>query len=257
MGGSDKGRTEGESVRIWSLTVTEGTVFAGEDGTMLETPRLHALDVTSGAEQWEYCMGPESGINARQPPPPPVADGTAYVIGTNELVALDTRTGEVAWRREEPGYSSFTLAYVDGTIYAPGGEFSNTFYAIDAADGSTKWTHAFETPDIKRWQNPAVGSKAVYSGGVTDDPQSIVVALDAGDGSRLWTKHDSPIGSAGLDGETLYLTSRSQSGVHARTPTDGQLLWSYVDIEDVSAPAIVGDTVYVGGATKVVALSPA
>lgn len=257
MGGSDKGRTEGESVRIWSLTVTEGTVFAGEDGTMLETPRLHALDATSGAEQWEYCMGPESGINARQPPPPPVADGTAYVIGTNELVALDTRTGEVAWRREEPGYSSFTLAYVDGTIYAPGGEFSNTFYAIDAADGSTKWTHAFETPDIKRWQNPAVGSKAVYSGGVTDDPQSIVVALDAGDGSRLWTKHDSPIGSAGLDGETLYLTSRSQSGVHARTPTDGQLLWSYVDIEDVSAPAIVGDTVYVGGATKVVALSPA
>lgn len=257
VGGSDKGHSEGKADRIWSLTVTGGTVFAGEDGVLGETPRLHALDAKSGADRWDYCLGPESGINSRQPPPPPVADGTAYMIGTNELVALDTKTGEVEWKRDEPGYSSFTLAYVDGTIYAPGGEFSNTFYAIDAEDGSTTWTHTFEAPDMQTWQNPAVDGEAVYTGGFSDDHMTKVVSLDAGDGSRLWTKPVSTIGSAGLDGETLYLTSGSQSGVHARNPDDGQHLWSYVDIEDVSAPAVVGATVYIGGATKVVALGPA
>lgn len=185
MGGSNEGRTEGDAVRIWSLTVTGGTVFACEDGALRENPRLHALGANNGPDRWTYCPGPQSIVNDRETPPTPVADGTAYVIGTKEFVALDTRTGEVEWQREEPGYSSFTLAYVDGPIYVPGGELSDTVYAIDAKDGSITWTHTFEAPDMQAWQNPAVDGETVYAGVLSSDQPTIVVVLDAGDGARL------------------------------------------------------------------------
>lgn len=181
--------------------------------------------------------------------------------GHNPEASGPTAAPAVRWsfsRKETDGKDNsfgFTApTVVQDRVYLGG---RNRLWAIDAEDGSTTWTHTFEAPDMQTWHNPAVDGEAVYTGGFSGDYMTKVVSLDTGDGSRLWTKPVSTIGSGGRDGETLYLTSGSQSGVHARNPDDGQHLWSYVDIEDVSAPAVVGATVYIGGATKVVALGPA
>ena len=126
------------------------------DGVMFLTTsynHVYAIDATTGQEFWHYkhnmgpvtvyCCGPNNrGVAA--------ADGMLY-MGTLDakLVALDAKTGKVAWETQiadpEKGYSE-TMAptVVDGKVLigTNGGEYGVRGFvkAFDAKTGNLLWT---------------------------------------------------------------------------------------------------------------------
>ncbi|WP_435363119.1 PQQ-binding-like beta-propeller repeat protein [Haloarchaeobius sp. DYHT-AS-18] len=86
-------------------------------------------------------------------------DGMAFLLtkksGHDPLVAFDTDSGEVRWRRPdwESAKGTGSSLAVDGeTVYLPGhGERSRQVLALDAADGSERWVQELDTsaPSIR------------------------------------------------------------------------------------------------------------
>jgi outer membrane protein assembly factor BamB len=120
-----------------------------------------------------------------------VADGHVY-LGTRHgrLVAVDTATGEEAWRFTVGADIASSPAVANGTLYFG----ADQFYALDAATGERTW--AVDLPEGTRWSNssPAIVDGVVYVCSGVAGGTGAVVALDASDGERLWTlERDEPV----------------------------------------------------------------
>lgn len=218
--------------------------------------RLVALEAATGEERWSFGYGSARGSNLRTPPAPAVADGTAYVKATQGVYALDVATGDVQWRREREDYHTAhaTLAVADGTVYvspqpAAHPEEASRLFALDAADGSVRWT--FTTPPgapTGEWSSPTVGEDVVYVSIRDRDGGRELYAVSRADGSLEWATRAYARGAA-LAGDVLYLGAAALAG-------DGSRLWTY-DLDAPAAPAAVGESVYVADADRVVALESA
>lgn len=135
---------------------------------------------------------------------PIVADGLVYTTETvgkkdEALIALDTQSGEVAWRKEWPGAMSVP------------------FFA--AKNGS--WIRS----------TPACDGKHVVVGGIRD----VVACFDAKTGEEKWRvdfikEHGSTLPSFGLvcspliDGDHVYM--QCGGGVKKLSMSDGSIVWS-------------------------------
>lgn len=99
-------------------------VTVGIDGVM-------GWDVDSGRQRWRVDSGARSLV---------VLDGRAYVLGTNELVALNGTTGETLW--EVPMEQEADILVTDGRVLLPltssgdGAEPAH-FELVQPSDGST------------------------------------------------------------------------------------------------------------------------
>jgi outer membrane protein assembly factor BamB len=151
---------------LWSRPLGEGysgivadggtlyTMYrAGKDGASPE--RVAALDAASGRTLWEHSYeapfldkmdmeyGPGPNVT------PLLAGGRLFAVGTTgRLLALDVKSGRVAWSHElwkelggkvhGRGYSSSPIAYA-GTVILPVGGRGQGLMAFDQSDGRVVW----------------------------------------------------------------------------------------------------------------------
>jgi alcohol dehydrogenase (cytochrome c) len=145
------------------------------DGVLYYTgsySRVFALDGATGNLIWSYFPELDDALVARQTHSPynrglAMGDGKVYV-GTvdGRLIALDMKTGKVAWDTKLQDSQKLTVGFTGAPLYAKGtvvigsqgGEWPGRgpLYGVDAASGKVKWTFNTVAPDEeskKTWGN--------------------------------------------------------------------------------------------------------
>jgi polyvinyl alcohol dehydrogenase (cytochrome) len=126
------------------------------------------------------------------------------------FAVLDAKSGHVIWSRELVAGSAvhglFASAY-DGTLYAVSASAPTGVFAIDPANGSTRWEHA---TDLPVYSAPAIGSGVVVfgTGNVFGDSSTgSLLVLSATDGRTLWSynTHSAVRGGPALAGDLVVV----------------------------------------------------
>lgn len=180
--------------------------------------------------------------------------------------ALDARRGGLRWKREpEPGqppynqrsYSYYSPAVEGGKVYWAyqtryGKASRGLLTALDPRTGAAIWESPM-TGATMGDGTPAVADGRAYVGNKTADR---VIAYDAATGARLWTSSNTLGGwqdaAPTAVGGRVFIGSNN--AVIARDATTGADLWTHRSPDaswipgnaTPSAPAVVGDTLYMG-----------
>jgi len=170
------------------MTATPGlfgdlVIFAALDG------KVSAVSARDGTLRWTYDA--KLGIAGDV-----VVAGNRVLVGSRsyDLIALDANTGKELWKH----YYWFSWiesppVVRDGVIYT-GSSDATGVYAIDLADGSSRWKSA--VPGWS-WQRTAVNNELVVAGtvgaGAFPGPRGgSLVALDRSSGALRWIYLDPP-----------------------------------------------------------------
>nr|WP_250864792.1 PQQ-binding-like beta-propeller repeat protein [Halorientalis regularis] len=218
-----------------------------------------------------------TALDAENPTPPVVSD-QLVVVGTDQGVqAYRQRDGEERWTRSVEGLTTVVaddavfvgtdtgvqghhlaggsqkwqtdcegqvtaLAVADGAVYIAAG---TSITALDAETGTQHWQ--IET----RGHNPslAIGDRLIIT------TRSVVAAHDPETGKEQWTKDEGgqPTAVALAHGHIYQTTDSDVRALDIRTGTEN---WR-TSIDATTGPVVVGDTVYVGTESDLVALNAA
>jgi outer membrane protein assembly factor BamB len=177
--------------------------------------------------------------------------------GRSPYVGPSTSTCKWSYATADNVRSSAVIS-ADGTIYLYA---RDTLYAFDP-DGSVEWTYVTEGKQFPFYDyntcTPAIDSTgSIFLG----DDAGYIYAI-ASDGALKWTEHGGEVGyytspAIGPDG-TIYIAKSDPLGgegdyvllySYTDNGTSGTLNWSFRIAADLlhSSPAVVGDTIYIGG----------
>lgn len=142
---------------------------------------------------------------------------------------------------------------VGGTVYFGGDDFNDStkshMYAVDEATGTLEWRAALSGSNRTRPHTPFFYRNTVY---LTSFPGR-AYALNADTGAERWAKSPSDSGLrklGAIQNGTLYVGSgfnHPRARVFALDYVTGDARWTFIpNGEWASAPAVAGDTVYVG-----------
>lgn len=153
--------------QLWrsAVILTDSMLFEVQHGSIYSeqnigtTPRLSALDTTTGKERWHVDLQEGNTMS-----PTLVAGGIVYHTTSNILYALDEATGHILWQQhtDNPAIFFSLASIASGILYADtatidplvGGECNgshpalvcqpNTYhvYAFDARNGTLRWKSA-------------------------------------------------------------------------------------------------------------------
>jgi len=233
------------------------------------------------AADWSHITGPNGNRKSSEPAPAwtgaqprtvweiPVkggfssfvtGGGKAYTVVPSDvdgtlretILALDRKTGQVAWRTALTKTAAYdgggeagtndnrggdgpraTPVYSDGRVFVFGGDFD--LYALKSDTGEIIWkkdlVRDFGGQTI-RWSNTSAplvfGDRVIVAGGGADQAH---LAFRASNGEVIWKtgndrpQHSSPI-LATIHGQQQALFM-SQRGLVSRDPADGRELWLY------------------------------
>lgn len=254
----------GETVWEHALSTDVSATPALSDSTLLVPTADHllALDSDDGSLQWSVTPAQAAGTAVT------ASAGLVTVpMPDRGIVAYDTDRGERRWRDATLG--SRQPAIADGVVYTTGyREDGNTacLRALDAADGSRRWTADLDHPDTppvvtdtgvlvgaggtlvafdrstgrrrrvlgtfgERIREPlAVDDGAAF---VTAD-DSAIVAVSLADGTRRWRVDAGVMAgtgvSVGREGAVAPVTSLPNGktvGIVALDTTDGAVRWDH------------------------------
>lgn len=138
---------------------------------------VHAFDRSTGVSAWEADEALEATVAA--------ADGLAYGVTGDELVALSVEDGSEQWRRSVPPTTNPPVV-AGGVLYLAGDE--GDVLAVDAATGSVSWRASVDAEFRTAF---AVAGGELYAG--TRD--GALHALAAGAGSPAGTPTGTPTAS--------------------------------------------------------------
>jgi outer membrane protein assembly factor BamB len=263
----------------WSVEATwpQGRPVVADDTLLYpERDALVALDAATGEERWRYTSGSDDSL---QPTPAAIADGTAFVGTTTDgpgLVALALSDGSEQWTLETRGHvrAPVTLSPEGRWLFA--GDGTGRVYQVDPGDGTVRHTRDVfaGVATLAYWRNLLVGTTggevyAFYDAG--DRLQGLWRRKVGGKVTALAEREDT-LAAATFGGPLYRLadgahTGRSRwefdrgtitlalagdlvvgadgGGVIAVDGQEGTERWS-VDGRYDAAPAVAGDTVYVG-----------
>lgn len=275
--------------RYTAATVAGDLVWATN---LDDQPMLEAFDSTGGALVHQYDV---PGVNYSDVPPV-VAGETVYAGTLSRLRAFDTEGNGQLWEYESNAEIRGAPAVVDGTVYlgiveqtgdteqisdrGRLGRIEPSVLALDTIDGSINWrqelpgaphapvvrdgsifclTHAFDyggDPHEGYW---------VFNGSdesITETDLGallgVVVALDATDGSLLWTvRLDTEVSSLnGLAvGEDDVYVGIEEGEVRCLATETGSTRWTTSLSASVGhPPSVDSEAVYVGTGDGVVAM---
>ena len=212
--------------------------------------------------RWRYASDAENGIF-----PTAVAGDSVVTIVRRErddgdspqfdVVALSAADRSVRWKRRGEGHPSVPTVVGRTVLVGTRG----TLRGYDLRDGTLRWQFEQDNYAARRF---LTDDGVVYlstveerSDGSTDDYETTVYALDAADGSEVWSQtfdtSRRPAFPNLLDGETLYLGG--DGGVVAIAVSDGALRWRADLGGDGYRPAERrGQTVYVWSRDELAAL---
>jgi len=245
----------------WAVAPDDNTAFrytgapAVADGVAYvpESDTLVARDLDTGERLWgrefEYVFGETTPLVVDR------GDDHRVVIGAGEyLRAFDGSTGELQWERRLGGIvrraAAHSLASVYGVVYAAttGGEL----YAVDN-DGRVHWNRTVDAGI--RTPPTVVGSRGPDGESIRGSGD---VVIGAGDGSvRCFDPTGKPQWRTDLWGFAEGGMAAGHGGVfaasggrlYALNAENGNHAWQ-TEIGNAvrpTPPAVVGDTVYVGG----------
>ena len=195
---------------ITSPLVLDNVIYAPNgDGS------LYALNLATGELLWSLPIGgPLWGT--------PVTDGKLIFLTSLDhfLYAIDPRSQKTVWKMNLGGSAadSPALSIDKTTLYV--GSFGSKVFAINAADGSLRWTTNTNT---WVWSDPAVNNSNVF----VADIKGQVYSLDASSGKNFWSNiiPDGPItGSPLLTADGVVVAT--ESGSAYSLDYNGKVLWS-------------------------------
>lgn len=237
----------------WALAspvISEGVVYAGaqsgEDGT------LFAINAADGTDKWSTVLGKTIFSD-------PVIDpqtDTLYVGLQDELVSLDSESGEIRWRNTTISVDpDAALVLADGDLIVAGWSGSGQVSRIDSS-GDVLWESATASSEV----TPTVADGTVYTISRTLDE---LLALSADTGDELWRRRIAPrgvelsINAITVTGGTVFVggefsRSDDENVVHAidcfvraLDATSGRERWRFSVPGGIRSPmAIDGKTVY-------------
>ena len=232
--------------KIWSANVGKGEGRIGlrqapivADGRVYAAAvqgGVHALDLQTGKQVWEYTPAKEKKKpKLRLSGGPGVGDGLV-VIGTldGQVIALDAANGNEKWKSKVTGEVIAAPAVAQGLVFVRSNDGRTT--ALDAATGEQRWFNAQELPSLTvRGNAPVVTGPGVLFIGNDD---GTVAALAMQDGRPLWEQMvGTPEGRTELErmadidgapvleGNTLFVTSFKNETMAIEGPT-GRPMWS-------------------------------
>ena len=119
-------------------------------GDAADSAYVHCLDLSGGKKVWSVKVGRSGGDYPGTRSTPTVAGDRVYALGQwGDLIALDSATGRVIWRKDLArffggrmmsgwGYSESVLVDGDRVVCTPGGD-KGAIVALDAKTGNTVW----------------------------------------------------------------------------------------------------------------------
>ncbi|MGW3626893.1 outer membrane protein assembly factor BamB family protein [Streptomyces sp. NPDC000880] len=253
-------RTPG-TILTGSPAIVGGVGYVGtRDENDLKNNRVHAVDLKTGNALWSART--DASVHGS----PAVSDGLVFVPTINgTLYAFDAVTGKERWRREpeaaEPdqqrSYSYYSPTVAEGKVFWPyqtryGKASRGLLAALDPKTGKAIWESPMAGSTMSDG-TPAVADGKVYVGNQTAD---MLLAYDAATGKQLWTANAAlggwQDGAPTAAGGRVFIGSNN--GVIARDAETGKTLWTYRSTGSSyipgnatpSAPAVVGDTMYMG-----------
>jgi outer membrane protein assembly factor BamB len=246
-------------------TVVDGVVYVGSmSNDPDEAGSLVALDAATGEERWTYDAG--AGVYTA----PAVVGDLVVVTGSDGVVhAVGTEEGEVHWQARVAGSPSSSVAVAAGLVHVVASElgdgsddWTGTVYALDLETGEERWTY-----EVAQFlTGPAVAAGVVYVAHAAG-----VIAIDAESGVEVWSAavndlgSNESVGAPAVAGSGVYVGGRSLVALDAES---GDEVWRFQpplldvpgdpDPGDVaSAPAVVGETVFVSGTSGLYAVDAA
>lgn len=154
--------------------------------------------------------------------------------------AVDVSTGETLWRREDVNAYG-TVAVRGGTAHV--GELGR-LHALDAADGSERWSFAGETEEFA---SVAVTGDTVLAGStLTEAGGGNVYALDRS-GEQRWCRDFGfrEVAAVAVGDDVAFLAASER--LEARDLRSGEVVWAYRNTDrEYQSLAVVGSTLYAG-----------
>lgn len=192
----------------FALPVANGNVYAvlacqGSQGATI----VCALNAASGATSW--CVASESiYVNDMV-----AGEGKVFVAepvnsGTN-LVALNAKTGAVAWSASLPGANFERLAVADKRVFINQG---GNVYALSAKNGAPLWSNTSNV-NIAAGSVLSVANGIVYTNGFGgNNGDAAITALDEKTGALVWTS--SPVGNGASPATPVILDGTVYAGCY-------------------------------------------
>jgi len=271
-GGSVRWRRSVGQLGLRAPTVSDGRVF------VTESDRVSAVDAASGETTWVVSGNTPAGEV------PTVRDGRVYTVADGDLLALDAATGEQSWSRSfsSPGTPTMPATVTGEELVLGVGE---AVRVVSADDGSDVWSRRLRGevgyPALLAGRTPLVATESggVYSlgsrgevGVYEDFASRFTTAPTVGRDRVFVTDVDGTLralGDAGAvewsnEGATFaspvvytdaYVYGVAGGELHALDTETGEEHWTFDVGESTTAPAVVGDTLYVGG-DRLYALDP-
>jgi glucose dehydrogenase len=179
--------------RWWTVPGEAVGSPAADDTTAYFLSKSHevlAIDAASGKVRWRRPTN-ESGYGGTGATV--VVSGSVVVVGDDNLLAFERRTGSLRWRFEPsegygPGFYLSYAATADGVVYA--GSPSGRVYAVEAETGRLRWSTVVAN-DGKTTVFPPRFSGAFVAAGYTEfvaPNLGGVVLLAADTGRILWKR---------------------------------------------------------------------
>jgi len=184
-----------------ALAFADNRIFAvSMAGPPNYTRSLVSLDADTGHQQWSAQIGHDVGYSLV------VADGRIILWGLyqNQTVfCVDETSGTLLWQFDAGG-TVFQPTLSNGLVLFGAG--NGNFYALNAEDGSLKWTYNSEYQSASY---PAPAAPKVFDNKVLVGYEvGYVSALNLEDGKLIWTTPISTIaGSLTISNNVLYVTA--------------------------------------------------
>lgn len=199
--------------------VQGGLLLSGETlvVAMFHGP-VRGLEPRSGEPRWTYAW--PDAMSARHVTPVEAAPGVAVVVDDAGLVvALESATGAVRWRRALEAPVHATPAAAGGLLYVA--TTAGRLVALDATTGAERWRLQLANAAV-RLTAPAVDGGTVYVGG-TD---GVLRALEAATGTERWAfQAPEVIAAPPLLTETLVFAASMGERLYALDRADGTVRW--------------------------------
>jgi len=159
---------------------------------------------------------------------PLAIDGILYFpVGHSVIHAMDARTGELLWKYDPDVYSHARhklragwpvrgVAYRDGVVYS--GTLDGRLIALDARDGSLRWSVMTVDPDDARYiTGPPwiINDKVIIGHGGADYSamRGYVTAYDANTGEQAWRFYIVPGNPAdGFENAAMEMAAKTWTG---------------------------------------------
>ncbi len=213
----------GDDATGGGLAVGDGKLFISS-GFGLMT----ALDPETGNEIWQQ------NLRSTGSGKPSVKDGIVYLVAGDDVAwALDTDTGRIDWRLS-------ATPDIQNVIGGPAPAVTDKYVVF--AFGSGEVQGAFRKGGLRLWDSQVAGHRKGYSsariGDITSDPVVVgeriyvgthagrTVALNLGNGARIWTANDGPLNTIWPAGDSVFMVTDRNELVRLNAE-DGTRIWAH------------------------------